>query len=108
MRQGWNLEVQVSNFTFAPSQVNQASIPTEGHAHLYIDGVKITRLYASWYYLESLAPGTHAITVNLNANGHETLMHNGQPIAATASVGVEEQGRRVLEALPQPPLDPPQ
>ncbi len=30
-------------------------------------------------------------------------MHNGQPIAAAASVGVEEQGRRVLEALPQPP-----
>ncbi len=89
-RQGWNLEVQISNFTFAPNLVNQANIPSAGHAHLYIDGVKITRLYGSWYYLDSLAPGTHDITVSLNSNGHETLMHNGQPIAATVRVRVEE------------------
>jgi hypothetical protein len=87
-RQGWNLELQIANFSFAPEHVNQESNTTEGHAHLYIDGVKITRLYGIWYYLEDLAPGTHEITVSLNANGHEALTYNGQPIADTVILEV--------------------
>jgi hypothetical protein len=86
-QQGWNLEVQTANFSFAPERIGQAGDATnEGHAHLYIDGVKITRLYGNWYYLESLAPGKHEITVSLNTNGHAALMHNGQPIQATVIV----------------------
>jgi hypothetical protein len=88
-RQGWNLEVQVTNFKFAPEQVNQATGTTaEGHAHLYIDGIKITRLYSNWYYLESLAPGSHEIAVSLNTNTHETLLHDGQPIQSTVVIDV--------------------
>jgi hypothetical protein len=85
---GWNLEMQVTNFRFAPEQVNTTSSTTEGHAHLYINGKKITRLYSAWYYLASLAPGKHEIKVTLNANGHETLVHNRQPIEATAMIQV--------------------
>ena len=46
---GWNLEVRVSNFVFAPERVNTKGITSEGHAHLYLDGKKLTRLYSSWY-----------------------------------------------------------
>lgn len=87
-RRGWNLEVQLTNFAFAPERVNQISVPTEGHAHLYVDGSKIARLYGNWYYLESLPPGRHEITVSLNANGHEALTHNGQPIESTVAIDV--------------------
>jgi hypothetical protein len=87
-RRGWNLEVQVTHFRFAPEQVNQANLPGEGHAHLYINGEKITRLYGNWYYLESLPPGRHQVTVSLNANGHEALTVNGQPIQATVEIEV--------------------
>lgn len=87
-RQGWNLEVQVTHFQFAPDRVNVASSPTEGHAHLYIDGTKITRLYSNWYYLGELPSGRHEITVNLNTNTHATLTHDGQPIQATVVVDV--------------------
>lgn len=86
--QGWNLEVQVTNFRFAPEQINRKSLTTEGHAHLYIDGKKVTRLYGSWYYLANLEPGQHQITVTLNANGHEELTFNGQSIAASTIVHV--------------------
>jgi hypothetical protein len=88
VRRGWNLEIQVTNFRFAPEHVNQSSTPTEGHAHLYIDGEKITRLYGNWYYLESLPPGQREITVGLSANGHEALTMNGQPIQATVRIDV--------------------
>lgn len=78
--QGWNLEVQVTNFTFAPERVNASTLPTEGHAHLFINGEKITRLYGNWYYLNPLPPGTYDVSVVLNANTHEELVHNGQVI----------------------------
>lgn len=80
---GWNLEIRVSNFQFAPENVNETSIPTEGHAHLYINGEKVTRLYGRWYYLEHLESGRHEVTVSLNANGHEDLVYNGEAIADT-------------------------
>jgi hypothetical protein len=85
---GWNLEVQVTNFRFAPERVNTTSNPAEGHAHLFIDGKKITRLYGPWYYLPDLEPGQHEIKVSLNTNTHETLVSKGQPIEAIAIVQV--------------------
>ena len=85
---GWNVEVQTENWTFAPEQVNQSSLTTEGHAHLYLNGEKITRIYSQWHYLPSLPPGEHILSVGLNANNHETLMHNGQPIEASVVVTV--------------------
>uniref|UniRef100_B8HQR1 DUF4399 domain-containing protein n=1 Tax=Cyanothece sp. (strain PCC 7425 / ATCC 29141) TaxID=395961 RepID=B8HQR1_CYAP4 len=87
-KQGWNLELQVTNFKFTPPQLQSKSNFSEGHAHLYLDGKKITRLYGSWYYLASLPPGQHQLKVTLNAHGHETLAYKGQPIQAIALVQV--------------------
>lgn len=87
---GWNLQAAVSHFTFAPERVNQASVTTEGHAHLYINGEKITRLYAPWYYIPALPPGEHSIRVELNANGHEPLVGADGAIEDTVTVTVPE------------------
>ena len=77
---GWNLEIQVTNFRFAPENVNQESNYEEGHAHLYINGEKITRLYGNWYYLKELPSQRNEVKVSLNANGHEILTYQGKPI----------------------------
>lgn len=87
--QGWNLELQLENFQFAPEHIRQPSIPTEGHAHLYVNGKKIARLYGNWYHLPELPPGVNEVTVSLNANGHETLTLNGQPIQDTVTITVQ-------------------
>ncbi|MEI2583436.1 hypothetical protein [Scytonema sp. PRP1] len=63
-KKGWNLEVKVTNFSFALLSVNTAAKPGEGHAHLYVNGQKIARLYGNWYYLEYLPPGKNRITVS--------------------------------------------
>lgn len=63
---------------------------TEGHAHIYLNGEKLTRVYSEWYYIPSLPPGEHTLTVGLNANGHEALMCNGEPIEASVQVTVPE------------------
>ncbi len=88
---GWNLELQVTNFEFAPTQVNASSKLTEGHAHLYINGKKATRLYGDWYYLADLPPGANTLKVTLNGNGHESLVYRGQPISDTEVIQVAPQ-----------------
>ncbi|MGF1567477.1 MAG: hypothetical protein ACFCVD_05310 [Nodosilinea sp.] len=85
---GWNLEIQTTNFRFAPEHVNQASQLGEGHAHLYINGEKISRIYGPWLHIPHLPSGRNEITVGLNTNGHEALTHNGEAIAATVVVEV--------------------
>jgi len=87
---GWNVRVQTENWTFAPERVNETSVTTEGHAHLYLNGEKLTRIYSEWYHIPSLPPGEHTLTVGLNANGHEALMYNGEPIEASVPVTVPE------------------
>ena len=87
---GWNIQVQTENWTFAPERVNESSVTTEGHAHLYLNDKKLTRIYSEWHYLPSLPPGKHTLTVSLNANGHEALIYNGEPIEAFTQVTVSE------------------
>lgn len=87
-KRGWNLNIAVTNFQFAPERVNQTSTTTEGHAHLYVNGKKVARLYGNWYYLESLPPGKNTITVTLNTNQHEDLIYQGKPIQASKEITV--------------------
>ena len=88
--QGWNLEIQTTNFRFAPEDVNQENQPNAGHGHLYINGEKGARVYGSWLHLPELPPGRNEITVSLNANNHQALTHDGQAIEATVVVNVPE------------------
>ncbi len=90
-KKGWNLEAKVTNFQFAPENVNKSNQPGEGHGHLYINDKKITRIYSSWYYLESLPPGKHKVTISLNANQHNPLVYKGKSIADTEIIEVPRQ-----------------
>lgn len=88
--EGWNLEIQTTDFRFAPELINQANQTGTGHGHLYFNGEKQGRVYGPWLHLAELPPGLNEITVSLNANGHEALTHNGQPISATVVIEVPE------------------
>lgn len=89
-RQGWNLEIKLTNFKFTPERSNQPSDSyQEGHAHLYINGNKVTRIYGNWYYLSELPPGRHQVRVSLNGNNHETFMVDNQEIGDTEIIEVK-------------------
>ena len=77
---GWNLEIKTTNFAFNPENVNKDSNPNEGHAHLYINGKKVTRIYGDWYYIPDLPKGENEIKVTLNTNLHEELINNASVI----------------------------
>lgn len=77
---GMNLEIITENFRFAPEHASTEHVAGEGHAHLYVDGTKIARLYSRWFHMAELAPGSHTIRVTLNANSHEEFTAAGEVI----------------------------
>jgi hypothetical protein len=86
---GYNVQILSRNFTFTPASINRETIANEGHAHIYVNGVKVARVYGNWFHLPSAAlrPGVNAVTVTLNANDHSTwAMPEGELIASTVAV----------------------
>lgn len=85
---GYNLHVITGNFMFTPYLAGKAHEQGTGHAHLYVDGKKIARLYGPWFHLTGLASGDHLIRVTLNGNDHRDYAMEGQPIAAEVELSV--------------------
>lgn len=81
-----NLELITTNFTFAPERVNQEHVDGEGHAHVYVDGVKVARIYGNWFHLDTLEMGTREVTVGLYANDHKSYVIGEEPVAVTFEV----------------------
>lgn len=77
---GWNIEIKTKNFEFAPNLASQSHVNGKGHGHLYIDEVKIGRVYSNWIHLNNLSPGEHRVRVSLNTNDHQDYAVNGKVI----------------------------
>ena len=77
---GVNIKLETTNFTFAPENVNKENVDGEGHAHLYIDGVKWGRLYGNYVHVGNITEGKHEFKVTLNANNHDYYTHHNESI----------------------------
>jgi hypothetical protein len=88
VKDGYNLHIKTENFTFTPENVNTQNIDNQGHAHIFINDKKLTRVYGNWYYISSdkLKEGQNKIEVTLNANNHSELTIDGKHISATKIV----------------------
>ncbi|MCX7558115.1 hypothetical protein OS190_00950 [Sulfitobacter sp. F26204] len=86
---GHNLHVITRNFAFAPQNAGGAHVPGEGHAHLYVNGEKLGRLYGEWYHIDALPKGKVEIKVTLNANDHSPLAVAGTLISASEILTLE-------------------
>lgn len=86
IKTGWNLEIKTKNYKFTPENVNEEVIDNEGHAHLYIDGKKITRLYSPNLYISGYTEGVHEVKVTLNTNDHKDYTINGEVIQADTKI----------------------
>jgi hypothetical protein len=85
-KSGWNLHVQTTNFRFAPKNASTGKVWGEGHAHLYIDDVKIGRLYTEWYHIGDLDKGDHTVRVTLNTNDHMDMAVDGVMVADSVTI----------------------
>ncbi|MGC1504238.1 MAG: hypothetical protein WA782_08850 [Sulfitobacter sp.] len=86
---GFNLHVMTDNFTFSPERASLANVTGEGHAHVYINGEKLGRLYSSWMHLDALPKGDVEVKVTLNTNDHRPIAVNGTPVSAAQMIAVE-------------------
>lgn len=86
----FNLNIQTENFEFAPESVSSEFVMGEGHAHVFVDDVKISRAYGEDYHLPRLDPGEHTIRVTLNTNNHQEYAVNGVTVSDSAKVTVSE------------------
>ena len=78
----WMLKIITKNFTFEPEKLGlDEQRINEGHAHLYINGEKKSRIYGPYYDMGTLKPGIYEVKVTLNTNNHKRLMYNGKEIA---------------------------
>ena len=61
------LELTTTNFRFSAGGVHEDGA---GHAHLYVDGRQVGRLYGPLHDIARLPAGPHEINVTLNTNDH--------------------------------------
>ena len=88
--EGYNLQVRTRNFTFTPKAAGLGDVPGEGHAHVYVNGEKLGRLYGEWMHIPRLPQGEVIVSVTLNSNTHSPLTVGGAPITAISALFVEE------------------
>ncbi|MEO9516413.1 MAG: hypothetical protein ABJH45_19530 [Paracoccaceae bacterium] len=88
MMDGYNMQILPVNFDFTPAAINREAQDNEGHAHIYVNGVKVSRVYAPWFHLsaELLQAGPNEVTVTLNANDHSEWAIDGVAISSTVIV----------------------
>lgn len=87
-KDGYNIRLTTANYTWTPEKVNGTPVQGEGHAHIYVNGVKVARLYGEWFHLptDKLLDGENVIEVTLNANDHSEWVQDGEHIAATVTL----------------------
>jgi hypothetical protein len=85
--------IDVEGMRFAPELVDQAHTVGVGHAHIYVDGEKLGRVFESSYRIENLPPGDHEIRVSLNTNDHRELVYDGRVAEDTVTVTVPDVGQ---------------
>lgn len=86
---GWNLHVTTTGFRFAPRSAGAGHVAGEGHAHVYVNGTKIARLYGPWMHIADLPKGRATVEVTLNSNDHRSLAVGDVPLAARVEVDTE-------------------
>ncbi len=79
---GWNVHVITEDYELTPENAGSKPRAGEGHAHLYVDGKKVHRVYGHWFHLpaDAVPRGSHVLSVTLNANDHSVWAEDGKPI----------------------------
>ncbi len=85
-KSGYNVKLETTDFTFTPESVNEENVIGEGHAHLYVDGEKVGRLYGPYFHYDGDIEGTAMFRATLNANDHSEYATNGSVIDAMTEV----------------------
>jgi len=89
---GFNVQVVTSNFVWRPEMASMQHVSGEGHAHVYLDGRKIMRIYNEWFHLNtyqfSTRAGEQLLSIEFVGNDHAPYTIQGLPLGAEQIVDV--------------------
>jgi len=89
---GFNVHVDTTNFIWRPEMASMKHVPGEGHAHVFLDGRKIMRIYNDWFHLNTYQFATRAgeqlLSVEFVGNDHAPYTIEGSPIGDQKLVDV--------------------
>jgi len=83
---GWNLNIITKNFTFDAAAAGYENMQGHGHAHIYVNGNKLSRAYSDWHHIPKLPLGRNEVSVSLYANDHSGLSLAGKKITSSVFV----------------------
>jgi copper(I)-binding protein len=79
---GFEMRLSIENFAFVRVEDGTPHVPVEGHAHIYLNGLKLGRLYDTRFDIGALSPGSYDLRVALNSHDHRPYLADGVPVAA--------------------------
>ena len=119
-KDGYNLHISLANFELEPPEFESALIENppqftknkngklivDGHAHLYVNGKKISRLYGHYIHLPSALfnQGINMIMVSLNAHSHDVWTLGNNQIMATLIINSHLK-KLVLQKFSSSPMN---
>ena len=85
---GYNLYVDLINFNLSPTLVGKENQSNSGYLSLYVNDIKIARVYSQWFHIPQrffyLKENFVKVTLNTNLNGEFTL--DGETIQSVIKV----------------------
>ena len=89
---GFNVHVVTTYFMWRPEMASMQHVPGEGHAHVYLDGRKIMRIYNEWFHLNtyqfSTRAGEQLLSIEFVGNDHAPYTIQGLPVGVEKIVDV--------------------
>jgi len=108
---GVNLHLQTQNFQLeSPNKAGtHPNNIVEGHAHLYVNGKKIQRVYGSDIHIPGkyINKGMNQISVTLNGHDHSQWQVAGKSIISTVFINTEKESLITLRFSSFPVLTKP-
>ena len=86
---GWQVILETRDFTFAPDSPEPEHVPSHGHAHLYINGLKVQRMHGPEAVIGALPQGAYLVRAAINSNDHRPYIDANGPIEAVLRLRVE-------------------
>jgi hypothetical protein len=89
---GFNVQVVTTDFIWRPELASMKHVPGEGHAHVFLDGRKIMRIYNQWFHLNtyqfSTRAGEQLLSIEFVGNDHAPYTIQGLPVGTEQIVDV--------------------
>ena len=89
---GFNVQVVTDNFVWRPELASTQHVPGEGHAHVFLDGQKIMRIYNPWFHLNTYQfatrSGEQLLSIEFVGNDHAAYTIQGLPVGTEQVVDV--------------------